>query len=166
MGDVFQQTLQRGQIAERILATRFLELGCGVEWTNEEHTGRDMLVRMRGELFGIEVKDEQNYAESGRIAIERQQNEHRDPSGIAITTADIWIHVFGPDGPYVIYRVIPMKRFLSRYKDKYRILQFGQSDNSNRGHLVPIAILQTHTWADYCETADELYMSKVWAAQK
>jgi hypothetical protein len=162
MAETFEQALKQAHIAEQILATHFLEVGCAVEWTNEKGTGRDMLVRIRGVVFGVEVKDEENFRDSGNIAIERAQNLNGDPSGLGITTADIWIHVFGSGGPYMAYRVIPMKRFLSRNKQAYPIRPFGKSDNANKGNLVPVAVLQTQPWADYCESFGELYMSSVW----
>jgi hypothetical protein len=163
MVDVFKETLMRGQIAERILASRFLEVGADVQWTNEKNSGCDLTVRLPGKsLFRIEIKDEQNYAYTGNIAIERIQNKNKDPSGLAITTSDVWIHSFGTDGPYFAFRVVPMKRFLHRNREQYPIKPFGQADNKNAGQIVPIAVLQTQNWADYCESFEDLFMSSIW----
>lgn len=164
MGNVFQENLLRAQITERVLADRFLEAGCVVEWNNEKESGCDMTIRRKGRLHRIEVKDEQNHEGSGNIAIERTQGQDGKPSGISITTADIWVHVFGADGPYVIFQVIPMKLFLAGNRGIYRIIKFGQADNNNAGRIIPRAVLHTVEWADDCESFDELYMSKAWEA--
>lgn len=158
----FESTLTMAHHVEYRVATKALEYGCHVEWDDVKESGRDLNVRVHKPIERVEIKDESNYFGTGNVVIERSQGDPKQPSGIGITTADVFLHVFGTDGPFVLYRVQQMKVFLQMNLYRWPAKLFSGSDNNNHGHLVKYAEFISQPWAELCNSWDELWMSRVW----
>ena len=89
----------------------------------------------------VEVKTERNiWATTGNIAVEiKCRNE---PSGIATTDADYWIHLLALDNDVFGGFIFPTQKLKERIKellkDKTAKIQYGGDDNASKLVLIPI----------------------------
>lgn len=82
------------------------DLQLNQSWFNERGLAK-MFVHGTVEL--VELKSESHLWErTGNICIEYKQNGQ--PSGIAVTMADTWVHELKRDGKTLLYLVVPMER--------------------------------------------------------
>jgi hypothetical protein len=67
----------------------------------------------------IELKSETwQWERTGNICIEFRQNGQ--PSGIAITDADVWVHELRRDDKTLVWLMFPIERLLELARDAYR----------------------------------------------
>lgn len=67
----------------------------------------------------VELKSETwQWEQTGNICIEFRQNGK--PSGIAVTTADFWVHELKRDGFTLLYLMIPVPRLKELAREAYR----------------------------------------------
>jgi hypothetical protein len=67
----------------------------------------------------IELKSETwQWEQTGNICIEFRQNDQ--PSGIAITEADYWVHELKRDGLTLVYLMFPIERLKALAREQYR----------------------------------------------
>jgi hypothetical protein len=92
--------------------------------------------RRLGMVFGelklerIELKTESwQWERTGNICIEFRQ--HGRPSGIATTTADVWVHELQREGATLVYLMFPIERLKALCRAAYRRGDFrlGGGDN-------------------------------------
>jgi hypothetical protein len=81
--------------------------------------------RRLGEIFAgqklerIELKTESwQWERTGNICIEFRQ--HGRPSGIAITTADVWVHELQREGATLVYLMFPIERLKALCRAAYQ----------------------------------------------
>jgi hypothetical protein len=81
--------------------------------------------RRLGEIFAaakiekIELKTETwQWEQTGNICIEYRQNG--EPSGIAVTEADYWVHELRRDGKTLCYLMFPVARLKELAREAYR----------------------------------------------
>lgn len=123
---------------------------------------RDLILSPLGVPQWVEIKNEDNYAHSRNICIERVQNQ-KDPrfSGILTSESQVCIHTLGAQ--VALYRTQYMRIHIAselrskRLKEDY----FRGADNGNRGLVIPYMSLLSHTWFDL-RPFSELFESRVW----
>jgi len=72
-----------------------------------------------GKIVKIELKSETwQWEQTGNICIEYRQNGQ--PSGIATTEADIWVHELRRDDGTIVYLLFPIDRLKSLARAAYR----------------------------------------------
>ncbi len=143
----FGITKVAGTIAEDVIAGIFYEAGWMVQ-KRQHFARRDLAIMLPHAIELLEVKNESNYANSGKIAIEMLQGHDRRPSGISLSESTVCIHYLGE--MCVLYRTQPMRIWLKQTNQSPR--PFFKSDNCNEGVLVSIAALIDQTWADHRKT--------------
>ena len=89
----------------------------------------------------VEVKTERNiWATTGNIAVEIKCRDN--PSGIATTDADYWIHLLAIDDDVFGGFIFPTQKLKERIKellkDKTAKIQYGGDDNASKLVLIPI----------------------------
>lgn len=90
--------------------------------------GWDVESAVGGTPFRAEVKFDKMAARTGNIAVEHHNTRSDTPSGIAATTADLWVFVLsGKDGTWVA-ATAALKTFVSETEPHKEI--FGGGDNN------------------------------------
>src|SRR5215468_10178544 len=81
--------------------------------------------RRLGDIFAtariekIELKSESwLWEQTGNICIEYRQDDQ--PSGIAITEADYWVHELKRDGQTLVYLMFPIERLKELAREQYQ----------------------------------------------
>jgi len=100
--------------------------------------------------YVIQVKNENKYSASPNICIEIYQGIPKRPSGISICEGQVCIHTLGNNS--VVYRTQYMRLFISENREKYKIIDYFESDNDNKGVLMPKKDLIGIWWFDICPT--------------
>jgi len=102
-------------------------------------------------LFGIEIKDEDNFADSGNICIETFQGEPRRPSGLMISATQFFVHTLGAMS--IVYSTPHMQRCVAGAIEAGRLTErvFANADNHNGGVIVKRSKLTWRSrWVDEC----------------
>lgn len=154
--DGFQQQFEIGQEKEREILNIFRRAGWIGELFNFKSFG-DLWVIKDKIPYVIEVKNEDNFYNSGNILLELYQGDSKKPSGLSICEAQICIHTLKEKA--AIYRTQPMRLFLKKYGFT-RIMKYGKSDNKNLGGREPIKRFLKYPWFELCQLY-ELSESKV-----
>jgi hypothetical protein len=82
-------------------------------------------------LERIELKSEsRRWEETGNIVIEYRQNGQ--PSGIATTEADCWVHELKRDGQTLVYLMFPIERLKALCREAYRKGQYHEGGGDGR----------------------------------
>lgn len=72
-----------------------------------------------GRIEKIELKSESwQWEQKGNICVEYRQNG--EPSGIASTEADYWVHELKRDGQTLVYLMFPIERLKQLARESYR----------------------------------------------
>lgn len=108
----------------------------------------DFELHYNNHVFRVEVKNEDNYAQSGNICVETRQGQPLRLSGVAWSEATVFVHTL--DDKCALYRRRDMQVWLRcEMKAGHRYEQrFG--DNNNRGFVLAIDDLVDFEWFDYC----------------
>lgn len=96
--------------------------------TNNDHSKRSEYDLILVDIGTIEIKNDLYAAKSGNVAIEYFNPKTNQPSGIDITTSDIWCHIID-DKIYVVKTSI-LKEFIKTEKPK-RIVEKAGDGNAN-----------------------------------
>ncbi len=145
----FQKQNKKGASAELKLQWSYLKAGCLVEPDNCDGR-RDFNIRINGRMEMIEVKNEDNYKDSGNLCIELYQGKDKKrPSGLAISESTIFVHTLGDQ--VALYRTQYMRLWLRDNKRNYPLINFNQADNGNGGYIIPITDLNNLAWFDICK---------------
>ncbi len=148
----FEKALAGGQTKEFVIALIFFLAGCPIEWDNID-SRQDIITRVNGRHERIEVKDEDNYANSGNICIERYQGiNQKKYSGLSISESTVFIHTL--DKKAVLYRTQSMRVWLGSNKEKLKLKNFPNADNGNCGYITPISYFNSRRWFDLCGLND------------
>lgn len=158
----FQKTNTEGQLVEREIAGHLYTGGFGVRRSNAgKH--QDMLVWGEGLFHRVEVKCEKRQR-FVNVCVEFSQVPksigHRVPSGIAASSANIWVHVF--DEKIVAYIAASMRCWIDEQKatGAYRAIICGDRENENV--LVPISDIDGKLWS-YVGPPRSISSSCIWS---
>lgn len=115
---------------------------------DDARSSHDISVSFDGRTEKVEIKNEDNYANSGNVIVEYYQGEHK-PSGILASKAYVFIHSLGTMA--FLYKVEEMKVWLERMDKLFPIIALAKSDNNNMGRKVAIrSVLESqHKWNDF-----------------
>ncbi len=172
----FDQKLEEGHAAERRVLAKLYNSGFTVG-KGGDTSSHDFHASRNGCTYRVEVKCEDNYAESMNICIEMFQGAHRGigdlartPSGIYVSEATVVVHTL--DKFVALYRRSRMLCALHEHESGKRVLPsrnggdlsmqcFAGADNGNIGYVVPIAAFSHDDWFDY-RPFDEVGESPIW----
>lgn len=156
----FEDSLFRGRQAEERVRDILCNAGGFVSKFHNTNQNDFQLI-YQNQTHRVEIKNEDNYANSGNICLEVMQgrNGANRPSGIAVSEASILIHTF--QDHCAVYRRSKMaERLRSRYVGKeVELRNFG--DNGNRGFVLPVSDFWHENWFDWIQTTS-IAKSKLW----
>lgn len=150
MSTAFLKTLvEQGHPAEARVAMAFYLGGWTVSPRNDGSL-LDLVGEPPGGLpWWLEVKNEDNQAQTGNLCIELHQGIPPRWSGLQVTESHVWVHTLGEN--VAAYRVKHMKPFIRQgWADWRHIDEFRGADNHNGGILVPIDAADGKGWFDVC----------------
>ncbi len=128
----FKNDRQAGNSIESKLQEILIKAGVACQLNSDPSKYReyDLSCELNKKEFFIEAKFDKYCERSGNIAIEFYNPKAGKPSGIGVTTADIWAHAI--TCPYSIWvtSVSKLKRFILENKP-LRTISCGGDDNSS-----------------------------------
>lgn len=144
----FERCNAKGREAEERIFLIFGRAGWEVQW---KYAGakRDLWAKGPNGPELIEVKNEDNFADGGRICIELWQGlSSRKPSGLRTSEATVYVHTVADR--YVAYRTQAMRNYIDRglINGLLQEKSFGKSDNGNGGVLVERLLRIGKDWFD------------------
>ena len=146
----FESCFKLGHDTEIHVANKFLE----DEWLvnlNSCKSRHDLWVFNKSP-FLIEVKNEDEYSESGNICIELYQGKNNiKPSGLKTSESTIYIHTLKEK--VVLYRTQYMRLYIAERWHQLKCLQenFKNADNGNGGLVLAINNFINFSWFDYLD---------------
>ena len=157
--EAFQSQNAFGQEGQNVVMLSLLKGGCSVQKADADNW-RDMVANIGGQTFRLEIKNEDRHQHTGNIAIETFQGRNKKPSGLSITSSDVWIHKIG--AMCVAYRVPDMKTWLYECASIFKLSPkpFAGADGGCGGYVVPIRFLDNRSWTDTI-ALESLHTSKV-----
>ena len=140
-------SFEKGKKGEKIAKEVLEEFGVKCE-LNEDYEKRydyDLSCKVGRKKFSVEVKFDDRSSSTGNIYIEYHNSRADKPSGVAVTKADLWIHVL-PDGTGInavwITPVSSLRRFMKEV-EPHKKVSFGGDRNSAGYVYTKASILET-----------------------
>ena len=126
--------LKIGQEAE-VFVKKILDkadIGCELNEDYERRYDCDLDCRIGKKRFTCEVKFDKMAEKTGNIAIEFWNSKADRPSGIKVTTSDIWIHVLSNKKRKTAWAISVggLKEYLNTHNPK-RIVAYGGDNNAS-----------------------------------
>jgi hypothetical protein len=156
----FDEALELGFMAQDRVKDVLEDNGAYCSRVDKARHKFDFQCLYNSNTFKVEVKDESAYRNSGNICVETGQGRwKRKPSGIAVTRADLCIHVLGDK--VVIYQSSEM---LNHCRELYRggVEERRFGDNGNIGYIIKIRDMLGFKWFDWLPFSS-LHSSELWA---
>lgn len=153
----FQEALPKGHEAERRVASILLRAGAQVQHRSNRSSFDLTATLAFGRPELIEVKNEDEYAQSGNICLELTQGKEGKPrraSGLAISESTVMVHTLGKQ--LALYRTRDMRLFVKQCGIKPQ--PFG--DWGNEGIIMPLNRLEGQPWFDLTDD-EHLAQSRV-----
>lgn len=123
-----------GKIGEAYVASILIGAGISVEMNRKKDKMKyyDLLCSYNGVDFTCEIKFDKKFQVTGNIVIEYKNTRKNEPSGIAISKADLWFIVLCFDGKLTAWctPLSLLKRFVSS-NVPVRVVKNGGDDNSS-----------------------------------
>lgn len=141
-----------GKVCEEKVLDALSKTGWEVKWRPEvgqKHSRDALLWHPKWDFCAVEIKNESKMSHTGNIAVEMTNNYK--PSGILVSTADVFIHYLG-DPLVAIYQKEAMLGLLRRLRRSGGlVLRYcRKADNHSRVVLLPISTLPVGEGFDVC----------------
>lgn len=124
----FSKSSQYGDEGRKEVMYQLIEAGYMVKLRDEDGS-RDLDITSP-DVSRVEVKREDNYADSGNICVELAQGRPPRTSGIMRTESTVTIHLLGPRA--AVYRTREMRELITKELEFNRLHPFICGDNYNQ----------------------------------
>jgi hypothetical protein len=130
----FQKGIKGEERAKGVL--ELLDIRCEINEDYDKRYDYDLSCKMGRKKFTIEVKFDDKSSATGNIYIEYHNSKADKPSGVAVTKANLWIHVLPEnDGSKAVWisSVSSLREFMKEV-EPHKKVAFG-GDNNSAGYV-------------------------------
>ena len=129
----FFKDKKSGDFAENLFIALLKKYNCKIKLNKsekrEELAGWDIQSKIDGKIVFFEIKYDLMSQKTGNLAIEYFNPKKNKPSGINVTTSNIWVYVL-PDKSIWFASVKDIKDFIKKIKP-FRIINIGGDKNAS-----------------------------------